>query len=150
MRTHSFFGALIPDADGGIDLTRMTRLGAHDVPLELHLTSCVETSDAALDALALLVQRSGELDRVARVAMESERDDSDSATASYEDLVHHHFPEGTDVVAALVPARLWTRLERDAEVWVVLDYAFDSAARNHVLSARFDASGRLISLEVES
>jgi hypothetical protein len=152
-RAHPFFGVLTSNADGAAEWESTADLAGHEVRLELRLEALEEeVANGVLDTFAALYGQLPQLDREARAAIAKERSDPESATATYVDFVRDNLEDAADadVVAGLVPVRLWAWFDAPRAPEVMLDYSFAPERMDHVLCASFDRDARLTALEVES
>ena len=147
-RRHPFFGVLTPAADGSFNWES----NRHGAQFSLHIDRLAEMKDEALNALTALYEQFPALERTARVAMKRDYADPEGAANMYEAIVRDVFPDSNtdDVLGALFPVRLWSRLEGDGDVWVTLDYSFAPGDMDHVLCVRFDKSAQVVAVLLES
>ncbi|MGV3621638.1 MAG: hypothetical protein ACO1OB_12515 [Archangium sp.] len=159
MRTHAWFGQLEAAADGSFDFEKVVTIKGDDVLVSLHFDGVAGVSNETLDAVALLAGQLDALADAARAQMTIDLLDSGSATSMYFDFLKDEAPEilgktkREGFVKTLRPEKLWSWFEANITPHAFslqLDFNAAPGEIDHVLCARFDAHGKIESVEIES
>lgn len=159
MRTHAWFGDLVAADDGSFDYEKVVKLGASDVLVSLHFDGIDGVSNETLDAVALRCGQLESLAGVARARIEADFAKSDSASFMYFDFLKDEAPDLLEGVQqktftkALQPEKFWSWFKPSispTSFSLQLDFNIAPGENDHVLCARFDAHGKVESVEIES
>lgn len=159
MRTHAWFGVLEPAADGSFDFEKVVTIKGDDVLVSIHFDGIAGVSDETLDAIALLCGRLEALTETARAQMALDVVESGSATSMYFDFLKDEAPDvlgkttREGFVQMLKPEKFWSWFEASvtpSALSLQLDFNAAPGEIDHVVCTRFDACGKIVSIDLES